>query len=88
MSHNDYMFFLLLYISSDFCFTYFCFFVVRCLIVYNIYMLWELYLLLLKIFIFVKKKIIFGFNGSGSWLLVVTPFFFSLTFKNIMMGSG
>ena len=50
------MFFLFLYISSDFCFMYLCFFVVRCLMVYNIYIIWELYLLLLKIFIFVNKK--------------------------------
>ena len=35
---------------------YLCSFVVRCLMVYNIYIIWELYLLLLKIFIFVKKK--------------------------------
>ena len=56
--------------------------------VYNIYIIWELYLLLLKIFIFVKKKkIIFGFDGAGSWLLVVKLFFF-LTSKNIRKGSG
>ena len=29
MSHYDYIFFLFLYISSDFCFMYLCFFVVK-----------------------------------------------------------
>ena len=42
------------YISSDFCFMYLCFFVVRGLMVYDVYLLCELYLLSLKIFIFVS----------------------------------
>ena len=36
---------------------YLCFFVVRCLMVYNVYLLCELYLLSLKIFIFVSFKV-------------------------------
>ena len=56
MFHQDYIFFLLPYISSDFCFTYLCFFVLRCLMVYDVYLLCELYLLSLKIFIFVSFK--------------------------------
>ena len=46
--------FLFLYIYSDFCFMHLRFFVVRCLMVYGVYLLCELYLLLLKIFIFVS----------------------------------
>ena len=56
-SHYDYIyFFLFTYISSDFLFMYLCFFVVRCLMVY-VYFLHELYLLSLKIFIFISFKI-------------------------------
>ena len=46
MSHYDYIFFLFSYISSDFCF----------LFVYDVYLLSELYLLSLKIVIFVSLK--------------------------------
>ena len=56
MSHYDYIFFLFPFISSDFCFMYLCFFVVRYLMVYDVYLLCELYLLSLKIFIFVSLK--------------------------------
>ena len=42
------------YISSYFGFMYLCFFVVRCIIIYDVYLLCKLYLLLLKIFIFVS----------------------------------
>ena len=35
---------------------YLCFFVVRCLMVYDMYLLCELYVLLLKTFIFVSLK--------------------------------
>ena len=45
-------FFLFLYIYSDFCFMYLRFFVVRHLIIYGVYLLCELYLLSLKIFMF------------------------------------
>ena len=48
MFHYDYIFFLFPYISSDFCFKYLCFFVVRCLMVSDVYLLPELYLLSLK----------------------------------------
>ena len=44
------------YISSGFCFMYCHFFIVRCLMVYDVYLLCELYLLSLKIFIFVSTK--------------------------------
>ena len=57
MSHYNCIFFLFPYISSDFCFTYLCFFVLRCLMVYDVYLLCELYPLSLKIFIFVSFKI-------------------------------
>ena len=40
---------------------YLCFFVVRCLMVYDIYLLCELYLLSLKTFIFVSLKKISDF---------------------------
>ena len=53
MSHYDYIFFLFPYISSAFCFMYLSF-VVRCLTVYGSYFLCELYLLSLKILIFVS----------------------------------
>ena len=56
MSHYDYIFFLFPSISSDFCFMYLCFFVVRYLMVYDAYLLCELYLLSLKIFIFESFK--------------------------------
>ena len=49
-------FFLFLYIYSDFCFMYLHFFVVKCLIVYGVYLLCELYLLSLKIFMFLFLK--------------------------------
>ena len=49
-------FFLFSDIDSDFCFMYLCFFVVRCLMVYDIYLLCELYVLSLKTFIFVSLK--------------------------------
>ena len=48
MSHYDDIFFLFSCISSNFCFIYLCFFVVRCLMVYDVYLLCELYLLSLK----------------------------------------
>ena len=49
--------FLFAYISSDFCFMYLCFSVVRCLMVYDVYLLCELYLLSLKMFIcFILKN--------------------------------
>ena len=48
--------FLSFYISSDFCFMYLYLFVVRCLMVYHVYLLCEWYLLPLKIFIFVSFK--------------------------------
>ena len=59
MSHYEYIFFLFPYISSDFYFMHLCFFVVRYPIVYDIYLLCELYPLSLKIliyFIFKKNK--------------------------------
>ena len=42
-------FFLFPYISSDFCFIYLCFFVVRCLMVYDVYLICELYLVIKNI---------------------------------------
>ena len=48
--------FLFPYIASDFCFMYLCFSVVRCLMVYDVYLLCELYLLSLRIFIFVSFR--------------------------------
>ena len=56
VSYGDYIFFLFPYISFDFCFMYLCFFAVRCLTVYNIYLLCQLYLLSLKKFIFFHLK--------------------------------
>ena len=56
ISHYDYIIFLFLYVSSDFCFIYLCFSIVRCLMVYNVYLLCELYVLSLKIFTFVSFK--------------------------------
>ena len=47
-------FFLFPYISSDFCFMHLCFFVVRCLMVYDVYLLCEVCLLPSKLFIFVS----------------------------------
>ena len=43
MSH--YTIFLFLCISSNFCFMYLCFFAVRCLMVYDVYLLCEFYFL-------------------------------------------
>ena len=40
--------FLFPYISSDFCFMFLCFSVVRCLTVYDVYLLCELYLFIIK----------------------------------------
>ena len=59
ISHYDYIF-LFPYISFDFCFMYLYFIIISCLMVYDVYLLCELYLLSLKIFIFVsfKKKYI------------------------------
>ena len=55
--HYDYDFFFLFSdIASDFCFMYLCFFVVRCLMVYDVYLLCELHLSSLKILIFVSFK--------------------------------
>ena len=48
MSHYDYVCSLFPYVSSDFCFMYLCFFVVRCLMVYDVDILCELYPLSLK----------------------------------------
>ena len=45
------------FISSDFSFMYLCFFAVKCLMVYDVYLLCKLYLLSLKIFIFFHLKI-------------------------------
>ena len=56
MSHYDYIFFLFPYVSSDFYFMYLCFFVVRYPVVYDIYLLCELYPLSLKILIFISLK--------------------------------
>ena len=56
MSHYDYIFFLFPNIFSDFCFMYLCFFAVRCLIIYDVYLFCDFYLLSLKIFIFVSFK--------------------------------
>ena len=47
ISHYDYIF-IFLYVSSDFHLTYLCFLVVRCLMVYSVYLLCELYLKSLK----------------------------------------
>lgn len=61
-------FFLFSYIASDFCFMYLCFFVIKCLMVYDIYLLCELYVLSLKTFIFVslkKKKLTLGWRETG-----------------------
>ena len=58
MSYNDYIFFVFPYISY-FCFMYLCFLVVRYLMVYDVYLLCELYLLLIKyssLFHFKRKK--------------------------------
>ena len=59
MSPCDYMFFLFPYISFDFCFMYLCFFVVNVSNGYDVYLVCELYLFSLKIFIFcfIKKKL-------------------------------
>ena len=51
MSYYDYTFFLFPYIF------YVSFFIVMCLMIYNVYLLCELYLLSIKIFIFVSFKI-------------------------------
>ena len=62
MSHYDYIFFVFPYISY-FCLMYLCFLVVRCLTVYDVYFLCELYLLLIKyssLFHFKRKKRQFG----------------------------
>ena len=57
MSHYDYIYiFLFPYISSDFCFMYLCFFVVRCLMAYDVYLLCELRLSSLKTLSFVSFK--------------------------------
>ena len=60
MSHYDYIyvciFFLFPFTFSDFCFMYLCFFIVRCLMVYDVYFLCDLYLSSLRIFIFVSFK--------------------------------
>ena len=56
VSYGDYIFFLFPYISFDFCFMYLCFFAVRCLIIYDVYLFCDFYLLSLKIFIFVSFK--------------------------------
>lgn len=56
MSHYDYIFFSFPFISSEFCFMYLYFFVVRYLMVYDVYLLCELYVLSLKIFIFASFK--------------------------------
>ena len=56
MSHYEYIFFLFPYISSDFCFMYLCLFIVVCLMIYDVYLLCQLYLLSLKIFLFVSFK--------------------------------
>ena len=53
--HYDYIFFLFSYMSYDFCCMYLCFFVVK-VSVYDVCLLCELYLLSLKIFIFVSFK--------------------------------
>ena len=55
------------YISSDFCFMLSCFFVVRCLMVFDVYLFCELYLLSLKIFIFVSFKD--KFKKKKTWKL-------------------
>ena len=55
MSHYDYIFFLFPDSSSDFCFMYLCFFV-RCLMVYDVHLFCELYLLSLQIFLCVSFK--------------------------------
>ena len=54
-----------------------CFFVVRCLMVYDVYLLCELYLLSLKIFIFVSttKKIF-----KGNTVFIVTYYTYMHTF--------
>ena len=57
MSHYDYVFFLFPYISSDFALCIFVSLLLRCLTVYDVYLLWELYLLSLKVFTFVSFKI-------------------------------
>ena len=57
MSRCDYASFLLPYISSDFCFMCLCFFVAKDLMAYDVYLLCELYLLSLKIFIFISFEI-------------------------------
>ena len=57
MPHCNYIYiFLFPYISSDFCFMYLCFFVVKHLMIYYVYLLCKLYLLSLKMFIFVSFK--------------------------------
>ena len=56
MFHYDYIFFLFPYISSDFYCMCLCFFIVRYPIVYDIYLLCELYPLLSKILIFISLK--------------------------------
>ena len=57
MSHCDYAFFLFPYISSEICFMCLCFFVAKDLMAYDVCLLCELYLLSLKIFIFISFKI-------------------------------
>ena len=58
MFHYDYIFFLFSYVSSDFCFMYLCFFVVKMSDgLWCLSSLWSVYLLSLKIFIFVSFKI-------------------------------
>ena len=45
MSHYDYIYFSIPYVSSGFCFIYLCLFVVRCLMAYDISLLCELHFL-------------------------------------------
>ena len=57
MSHCDYIFFPFPYISYDFCFISFVSLLLKWLVVYDVSLLCELYLLSLKILIFVSFKI-------------------------------
>ena len=86
-------FFLFLYIYSDFCFMYLRFFVVRHLIVYGVYLLCELYLLSLKIFMFLfffikknffnERKIAYYFNLQIVFQSNILTFcFFSFRMSN------
>ena len=64
-------FFLFPYISSDFCFMHLCFFVVRCLMVYDVYLLCEVCLLSSKLFIFVSFR--HTHRGNQNWKRHVYP---------------